>query len=115
MKRALLASVLLLAGCGVGGALAAAGGGGGGGGGDTNRPPPPFVTVTQPQDPVSNLIAVGYRLEDPQVKGEEGRPGGEDDPRVRITPQWQLRDTPDPDTWFDMTPADIPENQGVRG
>lgn len=106
---------LLAASCGVGGALALSGGGGGGGGGGSDKPPPPSVVVTAPAagEEASNYVAFTYVLRDPQVReGDTGRGGGADDPRVRVRPQWSF--AADPDTWFDMTEAEVPETDGTR-
>lgn len=118
MKRAFRATlalpVALAASCGVGGALAASGGGGGGGGGGSPPPPPPSVVVASPAgQAASNLVAFTYVLRDPQVREDSGRPGGADDPRVRITAQWEDADAPD--VWNDMTEAEVRETDGRRG
>ncbi len=118
MKRSLrptsIATLLLLAGCGVGGALAASGGGGGGGGGSKRPPPPPTVSVISPGESAGNLITFAYVLRDPQVKGTEQDPGGEADPRVAVVCEWQPTDG-DPAVWFPMTESDVPDSDGTRG
>ena len=122
MQRALarlFPLVLLAASCGVGGMLAASGGGGGGGGGgDTNPPPPPTVTVVAPAErAVGDLVTFSFVLKDDRVKpetneGRPGRPGGADDPRVRVRAQWE--DPNAPGTWYDMSEADLPQSEGTR-
>lgn len=113
--RALLVpAALAAASCGVGGALAGSAGGGGGGGGGGSTPPPPSVVVAvSGGESVANLVPVSYVLRDPQVRTREGeRQGGDDDPRVRVTPQWE--DPAAPGVWNDMTEADVAGSQGRR-
>jgi len=113
MRRSLVlcaVSALALAGCGVGGALAISAGGGGGGGGK-KAPPPPRVEVAPPALS-SNYVSVAFELLDPQVKGNAQRPGGDADPRVRVSPQYRA---PNGFTWFDMTEAPLAQSEGTRG
>lgn len=115
----ILPLALVAASCGVGGGLVAAAGGGGGGGGGGPAPPPPQVVVFAPSDPVvSNLVRFSYLLSDDQVRREsaQGRPGGADDPRVRIRAQWQVvprEGDPEP-PWLEMSAAEVPQSDGTR-
>jgi len=109
-----------LGACGVGGALAIASGGGGGGGGSSSRPPrPPDVTLTAPSDdPASSYVSFQFVLRDPRVKKRSptDRDGGEDDPRVRVFPEFQLATAPGtpPGPWMPMTGAEIVGSDGIR-
>ncbi len=108
-----------LGACGVGGALAIASGGGGGGGGSKSRPPrPPDVTLTTPsEDPSSSYVSFQFVLRDPQVKrGDTQRDGGENDPRVRVFPEYQFVVEPGtpPGAWLPMTGAEIVGSDGTR-
>ena len=112
VSLSLLVLLLALTGCGVGGILRGTAGGGGGGGGGSNPPPPPPVVVAVPQgQSASNYVTFQFILRDPQVREDEGRPGGARDPRVRVEPQFQL---PGSETWFDMTEAALAGSDGTR-
>ncbi len=122
-----LAAVLGLGGCGVGGglAIAAGGGGGGGGGGAKRRPPAPRVDLTAPAaDPSSSYVTFLFVLNDKQVKGSAENPGGEDDPRVRVFPEYAVevvtaidgsgRAVTEFGDWLPMTGAQIVGSDGTR-
>ena len=122
-----LGVLLGLGACGVGGglAIAAGSGGGGGGGGSPRKPPPPRVDLTAPAaDPASNYVTFLYVLNDKQVKGDELRAGGEDDPRVRVYPEYAVefvasldgsgRPVTEFSEWSPMTGAGIVGSDGTR-
>ena len=113
----LAVAALGLTACGVGGILAASAGGGGGGGGDDAKPPPPNVVAQRPPgESASNLIALAYRLRDPQVKGDQDRPGGDRDPRVKVTIEWRFRpaENAEPGPFRPLTESRTVGSEGLR-
>jgi hypothetical protein len=129
-----LTAALGLGACGAGGggiAAAASGGGGGGGKKAQRAPDPPRVDLTAPAaDPTSSYVTFLYVLADKQVKplkddaGNVIRPGGEDDPRIEVFPEYSLesvvgvgaggRAITEFGPWLPMTGSDVVGSDGTR-